>query len=91
MNLLKEDITKIFIVQTKEDKASGDDSKRTVYINLRFPQHILYDEADKLGTETTLCFNSTSLFIKAPYNNKNKHCFMKFDADEEVEAIESKL
>tara|TARA_B110000285_G_C14601890_1_gene371059 strand:+ start:375 stop:536 length:162 start_codon:yes stop_codon:yes gene_type:complete len=49
------------------------------------------DKADELGTETTLCFNSTSLFIKAPYNNKNKHCFMKFDADEQVEAIEDIL
>jgi hypothetical protein len=52
---------------------------------------MLDDKADELGTETTLCFNSTSLFIKAPYNNKNKHCFMKFDADEQVEAIEDIL
>ena len=49
------------------------------------------DEADKLGTSTTLCFMNTSLFIKAPYSNKHKHCFLKFDADEQVEAIESYL
>tara|TARA_B110000285_G_C14601890_1_gene371058 strand:+ start:234 stop:371 length:138 start_codon:yes stop_codon:yes gene_type:complete len=37
LKLLENGITKVFIVQTKEDKNSGDDSKRTVYINIKFP------------------------------------------------------
>jgi hypothetical protein len=62
-----------------------------VYINIKFPEEIIDTTAHKLGTATTLCFMNTHLFIKAPYDNNNKHCFLKFDADERVEAIESYL
>ena len=31
------------------------------------------------------------MFIKAPYSNKYKHSFLKFDADEQIEAIEEYL
>ena len=44
-----------------------------------------------LGTETTLGYNFTNLFIKAPYSNEYKHAFLKFDADELVEIIEEYL
>ena len=83
--------TKVFIQRTAEDKKDDDKSKRTVYINIKFPEEIIDITANKLGTATTLCFMNTSLFIKAPYDNNSKHCFLKFDADERVEAIESYL
>ena len=49
------------------------------------------ETGDKIGVETTLSFNHTDVFVKAPYNKKMPHAFNVFDADEKLECIEEYL
>jgi len=46
------------------------------------------EKADELGVETTLAFNHSDVFVKAPYNKDHANAFLVFDADERQEAIE---
>jgi hypothetical protein len=46
------------------------------------PEDMMNDKADELGIETTLAFNHTDVFVKAPYNKDHPHSFNMFDADE---------
>ena len=52
------------------------------------PEDIMNEKADELGIETTLSFNHTSVFVKAPFSKDHPNCFNVFDADERQEAIE---
>ena len=55
------------------------------------PDKMMNQMGDELGVETTLSFNHTDVFVKAPYNKKMPHAFNVFDADEKLECIEEYL
>jgi|TARA_B110001450_G_scaffold256022_1_gene285135 hypothetical protein len=62
--------------------------KQKVFISIQMPEEMMNEKADELGIETTLSFNHTDVFVKAPYNKDHPHSFNMFDADERQEAIE---
>lgn len=79
--------TQVFVHKTEKDKKDKDETKETVYINIKFPDHILNMMGDSLGIDTTLSYSFTSLFVKAPYKKNLPYCFNAFDADEQLEAM----
>ena len=80
--------TETFKIDAEDKK---DPSKKLILISIKFPDSILNPAAEALGIETTLSYSQTQVFVKAPYCDKMKRRFVKFDADEKVETIQEYL
>lgn len=83
-----EDCYELYYKPIRETEEDEETQKEKVFISIKMPEKIMNEKADELGIETTLSFNHTDVFVKAPYNKDYPEAFNVFDADERQEAIE---